>query len=109
MIDSHFLLPVQMRCRICERDEMLFDDTTVPDRTNSVDRGTPLEAYRCRMCYRGLFEVVAGISRSGLSREADAVEVVARCQRCHHQALIASSSKQDAQQQVRLDLLYGRR
>jgi len=108
-IDAHFALPMKIECRDCGRDEMLFDDDRVPIRMQTADRSAPREAYRCRDCGRGLFELVAGVTPKEVSHGADAVEVVVRCRRCRRQVRIASCARPDAERRARLDLLYGRR
>lgn len=108
-IESHFALPLLIQCRACGTDETLFDEDLVPDRLDAAGRSAPREAYRCRACGRGLFEIVAGRSPAEPRRPADVVEVHVRCDRCRQQARVASSVRPDAERRARLDLLYGRR
>jgi hypothetical protein len=81
------------------------------------DRSEPKESIRCRICHRGLFELVVGTtpgrSQDALQKEpvgsSCAVEIVSHCHSCHRQARIAWSESQRSDQEVKLDLLYGRR
>lgn len=111
LIDSPFRLPIEARCQGCERDEMLFDDEKVADRLAVNRRGEPRESIRCRACRRGLFELVVGVAMEERldSPFTAAVEIVTRCHSCHTLARIAWSGGQRSDQEIRLDLLYGRR
>ena len=69
----------------------------------------PRESYRCRVCRRGSVEVVVGEARDARSEIRADHDIVARCFSCHRQARIAWSEGRPSAQEVRLDMLYGRR
>jgi hypothetical protein len=57
-------------------------------------------------------EIVVGVSaedsRTEFTTAGVSVEVVSRCDRCHRQARVAWSDGRRSEQEIRLDLLYGR-
>lgn len=120
-VHSPFKLPIFVRCEACERVDSIFDDEALIERLPMNDRGDPRESLRCRVCGRGGFELVVGVS--GVScgvgvggvegEESDdslrAVEVISSCHRCHRQERIAWSRSALSDQEIRLDHLYGRR
>jgi hypothetical protein len=108
-IDSPFRLPIEIRCGVCDREAALFENADAAKGENLIERDAPRESYRCRDCRRGLVELVVGMSTAEASDRPNAVDVIGRCHRCHHQVRIAASANRDSAQKARLDLLYGRR
>jgi len=112
-VASPFWLPIFTCCHGCGRKQTLFDGEGVTGRMAATERAEPLESVRCRVCRRGLVELVVGIDRTSVQSDRDgspcAVEVVSRCHSCHRQARIAWSDGGRSEQQDKLDLLYGRR
>lgn len=106
---SPFWLPLSASCDGCGRNETLFDDERVKNFLVLGERGEPREAYRCRMCSRGLVELVVGVAPGGCLHTPSAVEIIARCHSCHRQSRIAWAGGRHSDQEMRLDLLYGRR
>ena len=113
LVASPFWLPVAARCHGCDREETIFDSEGVLERIPPGERGEPKESVRCRVCRRGLLELVAGVARGVAENERQgspcAVELVSRCHSCHRQARIAWSDNGHSEQETKLDLLYGRR
>ncbi len=117
LVASPFWIPIFACCHECGRVEAVFDGEGVVGRMPASDRPEPKESIRCRICHRGLFEIVVGTnqdrSHDALQSEpvgsSCAVEIVSHCHSCHRQARIAWSDGQRSEQEVRLDLLYGRR
>ena len=109
LVDSPFWLPVSVCCEACGREEILLDGETVVVRLPEGRRNEPREAYRCRVCRRGIVELAVGEAPdSHFPKRAD-YEIVAHCSSCHRQARIAWSRGLPNEQEVRLDVLYGRR
>jgi hypothetical protein len=110
---SPFWLPIFTCCHGCGRKQTLFDGERVAGRRAATERAEPLESVRCRICRRGLVELVVGVDRTSVQSDRGgspfAVEVVSRCHSCHRQARIAWSEGGRSEQQDKLDLLYGRR
>ena len=88
---------------------MLLDGADVAGRIPEAMRGEPIESVRCRLCRRGSVELVLGVARDAMSRDRVAVELRARCGACRRQSKVAWSDARPTDQEVRLDLLYGRR
>jgi hypothetical protein len=110
-LESPFLLPLDVQCDRCDRRATVFDAPGVAGWLAPAERRQPRESYRCRACRRGRVELVAGLAvdvSEGPAR-ACAFELVARCHACHRQARVAWADARPNPQQVRLDLLYGRR
>ena len=81
----------------------------VVERLAALRRDEPLESYRCRVCRRGRMELVVGEEADAASPgRADHV-VVARCCACARESRVAWSRGRPSEQEVTLDLLYGRR
>jgi len=108
-IDSPFWLPLSTRCHGCGREQSLFDGEGVAGRLAAAERPKPRESFRCRLCRRGLVELVVGVAEAERAGPPSAVEVVSRCHGCRRQARIASSDSGRSKQEIQLDLLYGRR
>jgi ribosomal protein S27E len=110
---SPFWLPLFARCHGCGREQTLFDHERVAGRKAATGRADPKESIRCRVCRRGLVELVVGMAQPAGEGDRDgtprAVEVVTHCHRCHRQARIAWSDDGRSEQEDKLDLLYGRR
>jgi len=113
LIDSPFWLPVFARCPRCDREEPLFDHERVLARMPPGDRTAPKESVRCRVCRQSRVELVAGVEAGAdeIERRGSpcGVEVVSRCRGCHRQMRIAWSREGRSKQEIKLDLLYGRR
>jgi hypothetical protein len=116
-VESPFWLPLRARCERCGEESVLFEHDSVAGRLPEEAQSDPRESYRCRLCRRGAVALVVGcaeeretsaVTGTG-TRVGVAVEVVTRCDRCHRQARVAWSDGRPTHQQVRLDLLYGRR
>jgi hypothetical protein len=107
-VESPFLLPLVLQCDRCDRSAMLFDAPGVDRSLAEADRSLPRESHRCGVCRRGLFDLVAGVTLDA-DEAASALEIFARCHACHRQARVAWADCRPSAQQVRLDLLYGRR
>jgi hypothetical protein len=116
-IESPFWLPIFARCRQCDREEVLFDGDSGVGHMPAARRHEPRESYRCRVCRRSGVEIVVGVARDprldaapgGAPDDRAALEVVARCHSCHRQARLAFFDGRASIQEIRLDLLYGRR
>lgn len=109
LVDSPLRLPIFARCDACEREDSIFDDEALLERLPKNERGDPRESLRCRVCGRGRFELVVGMEDDESRDALKAVEVISRCQRCHRQERLAWSRSGSSDQEIRLDLLYGRR
>jgi len=110
--DSPLRMPIFLRCDTCQREDSIFDDEALIERLPMNGRGDPRESLRCRVCGRGRFELVVGVvgvagDESGHSLRS--VEVISRCHRCHREERLAWSRSGLSDQDIRLDLLYGRR
>jgi len=113
LVASPFWLPISTTCHGCGREETLFDGERVAGRMAPEGRAEPKESVRCRVCRRGLVEIVVGVARGAALGERvgpdSDVEVVSRCHSCHRQSRIAWSGGQRSEQEIQLDILYGRR
>jgi hypothetical protein len=117
LVASPFWIPIFVICHECGQEQAVFDGERVVGCMPESERSEPKESIRCRICHRGLFELVVGTNRDGgrgaLQSEpvgsSCAVEIVSHCHSCHRQARIAWSDGQRSEQEVKLDLLYGRR
>ena len=107
--ESHFRLPILTHCGLCDSAAAVLDSPTLVARLADQDRQEPQESLRCRVCGRGHFELVVGVEGSEPNRSMRSVEVIARCHRCHRQERIAWSMGEHSDQEIKLDLLYGRR
>lgn len=107
--ESPFWLPVFARCRRCGREERLLDDEALKGHRSQAEQVEPRESYRCRICRRGSVALVAGIQVDAKDAGRAAIELIVCCDRCRRQARIAWSDTRPSDQEVRLDLLYGRR
>ena len=108
-VESPFWLPVFVRCEACGVEETLLDGEPVVVRMPEARRKEPREAYRCRVCRRGLVELAVGEASDPHSPKRADYEIVAHCSSCHRQGRIAWSRGLPSEQEVRLDVLYGRR
>jgi hypothetical protein len=112
-VESPYLLPLVLQCDRCGRSANLFETLEGERSTPVADPSLPKESHRCRVCRRGLFDLVAGMtldfSEAGAAASGHAVELVARCHACHRQARVAWADARPSAQQIRLDRLYGRR
>lgn len=112
-VESPFWLPLMARCERCGDESVLFAHESVAGRLSDEAQSDPRESYRCRLCRRGTVALAVGCAQEdgpGAAKSMGvAVEVVTRCDRCHRQARVAWSDGRPSRQQVRLDLLYGRR
>ncbi|MFK7895574.1 MAG: hypothetical protein AB8G23_07040 [Myxococcota bacterium] len=112
-VESPFWLPLAARCEHCGTESIFLNHESVVGRLPAAAQSDPRESYRCRLCRRGVVSLVVGCAEDeGPGRGSPAgvaVEVVTRCDRCHRQDRIAWSDGRPSGQQVRLDLLYGRR
>lgn len=108
-VESPFWLPVFAACTRCGREVALLDAEEVPLRMNEGHRDEPRESLRCRVCRQSQFELVIGEARDSASPARVDFEIVTRCCACHRQGRIAWSKGRPSEQEVRLDLLYGRR
>jgi hypothetical protein len=107
--DSPFKLPILVRCDACERAVSILDCEALGEWLPTPERMDPRESLRCRICGRGSFELVVGLDGEGSGPSLRAVEVVSRCHRCHRQECVAWSRSTRSDQEISLDLLYGRR
>lgn len=107
--ESPFWLPVFLRCDACGRESALADREGLAGRLPDERRGEPREAFRCRACRRGSVEVALGVAEDAARAERVDLEVIARCHRCTRVHRLAWSRGRPSDQEVRLDLLYGRR
>lgn len=131
-VDSPFALPLLLECAVCDRkqDLPIASDSARANpspamrevHARTAFEARPREAYRCRVCRRAVVEVVLGrtggdelpsgseaTSSDPVSGSGTAIEVVARCAACRREGRIAWLDERPSSQQVRLDLLYGRR
>ena len=108
-LESPFWLPIFARCSKCAREEAILDHESVFGRMDPGDRRAPREAVRCRICARGRFELVAGMTFVAEFESPAIFDLTARCHACHRQARIAWSLDPGTDRERRLDLLYGRR
>ncbi len=107
--ESPFLPPLFVRCVRCEREAALLDDPRVRDAMPETARREPRESLRCRACRRGRFALSAGFAEDAADATRIDVEIVSRCLACEREGRIAWSHARPSEQEVRLDLLYGRR
>jgi len=112
-VASPFWIPLDARCERCGRAESLLDSDRIAGRLALDERSEPRESVRCRICHESRFEIVVGVASDPTQEEpfgsVIAIEVVSRCHRCHRRARVAWSDGRRSQQEIRLDLLYGRR
>jgi hypothetical protein len=120
-VESPFWLPLFTRCRRCDQEQVLFDGTSTSGHMAPARRQEPKESYRCRVCRRSGVELVVGVSLGkrvedepvascdGVPDGRRAFEIVTRCHRCRRQARVAFFDGRPSNQEIRLDLLYGRR
>ena len=126
LLESPFMLPLWLRCERCGDESPILRTVAeggVPLEGDGVasrdEREEPREAFRCRACRRGGVDLVVGVcapegfeADSAHERTSDAplaAEVLVRCRACDHKARIAWFDRRPSEQEVRLDLLYGRR
>jgi hypothetical protein len=107
--ESPFLPPLFVRCVGCDRDVAILDDPRIRDVMPPSARGEPHESLRCRSCRRGRFALSAGFAEDSADETRLDVEIVARCLACESEGRISWSHARPSEQEVRLDLLYGRR
>jgi len=109
-VESPFWLPVFARCDRCGEESVLLDWADGVGLMFAGRRDEPRESYRCRVCRRGSVELVVGDAADPDRASRVDFEVIARCASCRRQARIAwSEGGRPSDQEVRLDLLYGRR
>lgn len=109
LVESPFWLPMFVRCDQCSRESTLLDDPRVAGSLPIERRGEPVESFRCRVCRRGSLELVVGTSVDAARPDRLDLEIIARCATCHREHRVAWSKGRPSEQEVRLDLLYGRR
>ena len=109
LLESPFWLPLKARCEACEREATILDEARVGDRLPASGRHEPLESYRCRVCRRGRMQLLLGCASDTLSPDRADYVVVARCRACERESRVAWSKGRPSDQEVKLDLLYGRR
>ena len=107
--ESPFWLPLRVRCERCERERVLLDEGAVADRLPDAGRREPLESFRCRVCRRGRMSLVVGAAADPVVPERADFVVVARCRACARESRVAWSRGRPSEQEVQLDVLYGRR
>lgn len=107
--ESPFWLPIRARCTVCDLEAVLLDASVVGERLPETRRGEPLESVRCRVCRRGRMEVLIGEEVDAAAPDRADHVVVARCLSCARESRIAWSRGRPSEQEVTLDLLYGRR
>ncbi|MEM9175382.1 MAG: hypothetical protein AAGC67_09110 [Myxococcota bacterium] len=107
--ESPFWLPLRARCERCEREAVVLDDPSVADRLSDAGRAEPVESYRCRVCRRGRMALLVGSAADAKSPERADFVVVARCRACTRESRVAWSRGRPSDQEVALDVLYGRR
>ncbi len=109
-VESPFWLPIFARCDGCFSEVRLLDSALGAGQMDAARRGEPRESYRCRVCRRGSQELVVGIVADSRCASRADFEVVVRCRTCERQVRVAwSEGGRPSEQEVRLDLLYGRR
>ena len=108
-VESPFRPPLFVRCVECDAEVRVLDHAAVADAMPAGSRGEPREALRCRSCRRGHFALCAGFAQDAADPARIDLEVVSRCEACHREGRIAWSHGRPSEQEVRLDLLYGRR
>ncbi len=108
-VESPFRPPLFVRCLDCDREAILLDHPSVEDAMPEAARDEPREALRCRSCRRGRFALCVGFAEDAADEARLDLELVSRCQACHREGRIAWSRGRPSEQEVRLDLLYGRR
>lgn len=109
LLESPFKLPVFARCSSCLEETAIFDDASLLGQLAEGDRQDPRESIRCRVCLRRRFELVAGVASDEERKSPASVELVSRCQTCHRRQRIAWSKSRVSDQEIQLDVLYGRR
>ncbi len=118
--ESPFALPLILQCVVCDLEGEILSNVQLRIPPVSSAPPQPREAYRCRVCRRSAVELVVGISKTYLPGETpndqarepahvSAAEVVARCVACRRASRIAWFDNRPTSQELRLDLLYGRR
>jgi len=108
--ESPFWLPVFARCDRCTLESVLLDGVGGGGQMSAARRDEPRESYRCRVCRRGTVGLVVGHAADPVQVMRVDFEVIARCSSCQRQARVAwSEGGRPSDQEVRLDLLYGRR
>jgi len=109
LLEAPFWLPVRASCAACDRRATLLDDARVLDRLAEDGRDEPLESYRCRVCRRSRMQLVMGEGVDAAAPDRVDHVVVARCAACERESRVAWSRGRPSDQEVTLDLLYGRR
>ena len=108
-LESPFFLPIFARCDQCGRDARLLDGEVVVGRLGPEGQREPRESFRCRVCRRGRMELAVGEASDAVDPGRADFELVARCHACARESRVAWSEGRPSEQEVRLDLLYGRR
>lgn len=108
-LESPFFLPIFARCDACGREARLLDSEAVVGRLEEAGQREPREAFRCRVCRRGPMDLAIGEASDAADPGRADFELVARCRACERESRVAWSEGRPSEQEVRLDLLYGRR
>jgi len=109
LLEAPFWLPLRACCERCEREAVLLDHELVADRLSEAGREEPLESYRCRVCRRGRMSLLVGSEVDAMSPARADFVVVARCRACARESRVAWSHGRPSEQEMKLDILYGRR
>ena len=109
LLEAPFWLPLRVQCERCERETVLLDGDAVADRLSEEGRKEPLESYRCRVCRRGRVGLRVGSAVDAKTPERADFVVVARCRACARESRVAWSRGRPSEQEIELDVLYGRR
>ena len=109
LLESPFWLPLRARCDRCEREAVLLDHDVVAGRLPEEGRREPLESYRCRVCRRGRMGLLVGSVADAMEPDRADFVVVVRCRACERESRVAWSRGRPSEQEVQLDVLYGRR
>lgn len=112
--ESPFWLPLFLRCEACGREITVGGEEDLgpvgeSGRWPVARYAEPRESFRCRVCRRAAHAVVVGRAFDARLPERMDLEVVVRCDACHRQHRVAWLHDRPSDQEVQLDLLYGRR
>ena len=109
LLEAPFWLPLRVCCERCDGEAVLLDGDAVVDRLSEEGRKEPLESYRCRVCRRGRVGLLVGAAVDAKTPARADFVVVARCRACARESRVAWSRGRPSEQEIELDVLYGRR
>ncbi|MCP4904532.1 MAG: hypothetical protein GY910_06095 [bacterium] len=109
-VEPPFWLPALARCGRCSREAVLLEGVPVARTMDVARRDEACESFRCRVCGWGSIEWVLGSAEDSEFASRTDFEVLVHCRHCEGQARVAwPEGGHPSEQEMRLDLLCGRR